>query len=403
MSDLILIGDITVDQEIQSRAEIKKDTVIEYAALLDDDKTFNFEPVIVFEVTEDGETILLLADGFQRIEAYKHAGRRLIPAEIRKGTRREATFQAIVANTKHGVRPTNEDKNKMVTRLLLDDEWRTWTDNYIAKTLSVTQPFVSNVRKRLEEEGTIPVTEQRKAVRRGKVYEIRPDTEPKNIKGAPSKQPVVEPEIEKIELEKVEQFDLPTIPKVEITDEYLAEIESATKPGKWELGDHLLYINDLSKLKSSIKDYYYCIFCCDIDKLKSIDAWILDRTDSLSLLLNQGDDLIRFTELELDTQYATLIGIDKNPHVLLHYGIINQTVDNFWVSNSALFFRELLTQLTEPEDRVLIAYPPDVVIAQLAPLNRYLTVIHDDLDLAKEELIQWQKYYGEESPVNRIK
>jgi hypothetical protein len=135
-----MLDGISLDEEIQSRVELSQEYVREYAKdLLGDHR---FPPVIIFN---DGENYYL-ADGFHRYEAHKIAGLETIRAEVRDGSKRDAILFAVGCNSAHGKRRTNQDKRKAVEKLLSDPDWRCWSDNEIAKTCSVSQPFVSKLR-----------------------------------------------------------------------------------------------------------------------------------------------------------------------------------------------------------------------------------------------------------------
>jgi hypothetical protein len=133
---------ISLDEEIQSRVELDREYVREYAKdLLGGNR---FPPVILFN---DGEKYHL-ADGFHRYEAHKLAGLKTIRAEVRDGSKRDAILFAVGCNAAHGKRRENKDKRKAVRKLLSDPEWRNLSDNEIARLCRVSQPFVSKLRKR---------------------------------------------------------------------------------------------------------------------------------------------------------------------------------------------------------------------------------------------------------------
>nr|WP_244557034.1 hypothetical protein [Fulvimarina manganoxydans] len=68
-------------------------------------------------------------------------------ADIRQGTRRDAILHSVGANATHGMRRTNADKRRAVTRLLEDAEWAAWSDREIARRCGVSQPFVGSMRE----------------------------------------------------------------------------------------------------------------------------------------------------------------------------------------------------------------------------------------------------------------
>ena len=147
--------------DIQQRAESNKHVIREYSDMLQNGATF--PPVVTFS---DG-TDYWLADGFQRCEASLKAGQKVIQAEVRQGTRRDALLYAASANATHGLRRTNADKRRAVATLLQDDEWREWSDRVIARHCGVDHKFVGKLRGELS--GDIPRYEEPKerTVQRG--------------------------------------------------------------------------------------------------------------------------------------------------------------------------------------------------------------------------------------------
>ena len=100
----------------QPRARLDDAIIQEYAeAMIAGDV---FPPVTTFH---DG-AVYWLADGFHRVNAALRAGRETIEATVHQGTQRDAILWSISANATHGLRRTNEDKRRAVTRLLQDPE-----------------------------------------------------------------------------------------------------------------------------------------------------------------------------------------------------------------------------------------------------------------------------------------
>ncbi len=95
-----------------------------------------------------------LADGFHRCKAYESAARREIPCKVIPGTRRDAVLYSVGANADHkAVLPrTRADKRRAVLTLLNDPEWQHWSDRAIAKQCSVSNVFVSDLRKKGSEQ-----------------------------------------------------------------------------------------------------------------------------------------------------------------------------------------------------------------------------------------------------------
>ncbi|MFD2248912.1 hypothetical protein FHS82_001026 [Pseudochelatococcus lubricantis] len=135
------ISRLRVNGGTQSRAEINRDVVSDYAELVS--AGIVFPPVIVFF---DGSEYWL-ADGFHRYEAYAKAGVYEIPADVRQGGQRDAILFSVGANAAHGLRRTNDDKKRAVMVLLNDPEWSRWSDREIARQCGVSPDTVGRYRK----------------------------------------------------------------------------------------------------------------------------------------------------------------------------------------------------------------------------------------------------------------
>ncbi|MEO5376054.1 MAG: hypothetical protein H7840_17665 [Alphaproteobacteria bacterium] len=140
----IEIAKLRRDGGTQPRAGIHSDVVDDYAEALAEGASF--PPVTVFH---DG-TDYWLADGFHRVGAFEKAGHATIPADVRRGTRRDAVLFSAAANATHGQPRTREDKWRAVSTLLLDDEWGKWPSREIARRCSVSLDFVNQLRKSLQ-------------------------------------------------------------------------------------------------------------------------------------------------------------------------------------------------------------------------------------------------------------
>ncbi|EJO51060.1 ParB-like protein [Burkholderia multivorans CF2] len=142
-SKLLKHTEIRREISLQTRAEINVSTVEEYKEALQGGA--KFPPVVTFF---DG-IYYYLADGWHRYEAYVAARVEEIPADVYKGTRRDAQLYALGANAIHGLRRTNEDKRRAVSMMLEDAEWAAWSDHEIARACKVSQPFVGKLRAAL--------------------------------------------------------------------------------------------------------------------------------------------------------------------------------------------------------------------------------------------------------------
>jgi len=143
----VKISEFRIDPEISIRQELNEKTLRDYME--------DFEvlpPVVIFD-TERGK---VLADGFHRVTAAERLGLLEIEAEIRKGSYREALEYAVIANSKHGLRLSSEEKKAGIRRLhRLHSEWGT---EKIAKVIGCSQPHVWKVLRADEVRKEIPGT-----------------------------------------------------------------------------------------------------------------------------------------------------------------------------------------------------------------------------------------------------
>lgn len=150
MSTQIELKKIRRDGGTQSRADIDKDIVAEYAERMREG--VQFPPVTLFY---DGKAYWL-ADGFHRVSAAAAAELTAIAADVRQGTQRDAILHSVGVNANHGLRRTNDDKRRAVEVLLRDPEWRVWSDREIARTAAVDHKTVGKWRAELVQRGEIP-------------------------------------------------------------------------------------------------------------------------------------------------------------------------------------------------------------------------------------------------------
>ena len=143
-SQFMPVNSITQNIDTQPRAVIYGDTVDEYAeSMLNNAK---FPPVDVYF---DG-TLYWLADGYHRVRAAEQANINKIRVTVHQGNKRDAMLHSFSANSKHGLRRTNEDKRRAVTKLLVDDEWYKWSDRRLAAIAGVAKNTIANWREKLD-------------------------------------------------------------------------------------------------------------------------------------------------------------------------------------------------------------------------------------------------------------
>ena len=137
------IANIKCDPSCQQREELNIEVVEEYTSVL---KNGGKLPSV--KVKFDG-TDYWLYDGFHTIAAAKEASLTEIGVEFSKGSLRDAILASVGVNANHGLRRSNQTKRNAVMTLLQDEEWCRWSDREIAKRCSVSNTFVSNLRKNL--------------------------------------------------------------------------------------------------------------------------------------------------------------------------------------------------------------------------------------------------------------
>lgn len=140
------LSKIKIGNGTQIRVAIDQKTVGEYTeALMNGGQ---FPPVTVFH---DGVNYYL-ADGYHRYFAHKNAVFKEINVEITEGTQRDALQYALGANSKHGLKRTNEDKRNAVMIALDDLEWSMLPTREIAKLCGVSHTYVQTIKDKLNED-----------------------------------------------------------------------------------------------------------------------------------------------------------------------------------------------------------------------------------------------------------
>ena len=136
----IKVEKIRLDGGTQSRAGMNQDVINEYTESIQDGATF--PDVLLYYDGND----YWLADGFHRVAAHKAAGKELISANVKQGTRRDAILYSVGANSQHGLRRSQEDKRHAIMTLLEDDEWSQWSDAEISRRVGVSKATVGKYR-----------------------------------------------------------------------------------------------------------------------------------------------------------------------------------------------------------------------------------------------------------------
>lgn len=139
---VIEIGRIQMGMDVHTRASIRKKKLNE---LIEAIKAGT--PIPPIDVYRNGDRFFI-ADGFHRFEAAISASKTDILANIHVGNRSDAIIRGIKQNAASERGRTDGDKNTAV-RLLLENEYITWSDEEISQICSVSQKRIDIVRKQL--------------------------------------------------------------------------------------------------------------------------------------------------------------------------------------------------------------------------------------------------------------
>lgn len=140
------LDQIIIDQGTQIRVSIDQKTVTEYAEAIMHNEVL--PPLTVFS---DGIKYYL-ADGFHRYFAYKNTVTPEVEVEIHKGTLRNAMEYALGANSKHGLKRSNDDKRNAVLIALNDIEWSMLPLREIARMCGVSHTYVNGIKEKMDED-----------------------------------------------------------------------------------------------------------------------------------------------------------------------------------------------------------------------------------------------------------
>lgn len=151
MAKLIFVDQIDLTHSPMVRAEIRDDVVHEYWQVYSDNHQ-HMPALHVFQ--SEGQKKVLLADGRHRLEAAKRAGKKAVECEVHVGTFDDALTFALLANSQHGLRRSNEDKRASIK--LAMTAWPQTSDRQLAGLCAVGHQLVGEVRIELEKEKVIP-------------------------------------------------------------------------------------------------------------------------------------------------------------------------------------------------------------------------------------------------------
>ena len=162
--DTVHLDAIRLDGGTQPRGGINDDYVAELVEALQAGVTL--PPV---DIMYDGE-IYWLFDGFHRVAAHRKADFYLVPANIHQGTQADAQWRSYAANQTHGLRRSNEDKQRAIKAALRHPNGAQMPDREIARHLGVDHKTVGGWREKLQSSGEIPQMTERTVTRDGVQY-----------------------------------------------------------------------------------------------------------------------------------------------------------------------------------------------------------------------------------------
>ncbi len=149
MRKLIYLADIDLKNSPPVRAQLREDVVQEYAEYY----TARVAMPLPHLFMAKNEKWYLVADGLHRIHAQAKLGRKAVEAEIHEGTFEDALKFALLANTRHGLRRSNEDKRQCIWSAIT--MFPAASNSQIAAMAAVDDHTVAAVRKEMETAGKV--------------------------------------------------------------------------------------------------------------------------------------------------------------------------------------------------------------------------------------------------------
>jgi transposase len=149
------IAEIRRDGGTQPRAGLDETHVADLVAAL-----ANGDELPPVDVVFDGSTYWLY-DGYHRTEAHSRSGKYTVQAIIHQGTQQDAQWQSYAANSRHGLKRTNDDKRRQVLAALRHANAASLSNVQIAKHVGVDEGTVRNYRAQMEVTSEIPKSQTR--------------------------------------------------------------------------------------------------------------------------------------------------------------------------------------------------------------------------------------------------
>lgn len=136
----VAIEKIRMDGTLQARASMRTEVIEEYAESYR--AGVAMPPPVVFH---DGR-VYWLADGWHRIEAIRIVGSTTVVCEIKYGGKADAIKFACSANQHHGLRRSNEDKQRAIKLAHDHPELKSLSTRELAAYLGVSHQSIKNFR-----------------------------------------------------------------------------------------------------------------------------------------------------------------------------------------------------------------------------------------------------------------
>lgn len=183
----ISLQDVYLDRETQIRAAVSEETIQRYFEIMvDEEGRDKFPPIKLFQ---DDEGKYWLADGHHRVMAAKRRKFTSILAEVEKGTKADAVWEAAKANSKNGLQLGRSDIRRAI--VMVDALFPDRTNRMIAEAIGCDEKTV-RLHRPSQSVAENSATEKRKG-KDGKMYKTRKSNikSDSKIKEEP-KQPVEE-------------------------------------------------------------------------------------------------------------------------------------------------------------------------------------------------------------------
>jgi hypothetical protein len=142
------IDTLVVDDDVQPRVRLNDEAIETYAELYAtaEPGEYPLPPLDVFLI--DGQYVV--ADGHHRLMAAQKAHLPGLPCWVHEGSRRDAALFAAEANAHNAVPYTWGDKERIIKRVLLDDEISAQPNREISRRFGVSHTYVNKVRREVD-------------------------------------------------------------------------------------------------------------------------------------------------------------------------------------------------------------------------------------------------------------